>query len=46
MNTETRSLDLSAVKSWLTSEITVKLPGWMLAGGLLGALVLLLIALD
>jgi hypothetical protein len=46
MNTETRDLNMSAVKSWLRSEITVKLPGWVLASGVLGTIVLLLVALD
>ena len=46
MENETKQLDTTAAKQWLSSEITVRLPGWALAGGGLLALVLLLVALD
>ena len=41
-----KKLDMTAIGQWLSSEITVKLPGWALAAGGLFMLLLLAIALD
>lgn len=46
MEGEQKKFDVSGIKKWLSSEITVTLPGWALAGGGIVALALLLAALD
>ena len=46
LNNEVKKFDMTSAKQWLSSEITVKLPGWALAGGGLFAVILLLVALD
>ena len=46
MESEGRKLDGTVVKRWLTDDVTVTLPGWVLAAGGLLFLVILLVALD
>lgn len=41
-----RSFDLSAVRTWMTSNITITVPGWAYAAAGLGGFVLLIAALD
>ncbi len=43
MHSDVKKLDMTAVKQWLTKDVTIKLPGWALA---LGGLVLLALVLD
>ena len=41
-----RSVDLSGIRSWMTSNITVTAPGWAYAAAGAGGFVLLILALD
>ena len=43
METEGRKLDATAMKRWLTDDVTIRLPGWAFA---VGGLLLLIVALD
>ena len=46
METEARKLDLPTVKRWLSSNATLKLPGWAFLAAAASALVLVAVALD
>lgn len=47
MNEEkTPAMSKTGVMQWLKSDITLTLPGWMLAAAAVGALLLVGIALD
>ena len=43
VHSDVKKFDVTAVKQWLTRDVTIKLPGWALA---LGGLVVLVLVLD
>ena len=46
METEARKLDRTTIKQWLSSDVTLKLPGWAYLAAAVCALALVVLALD